>query len=253
MTFLVLTIFPELFEPFWQHGIMRRALEAGQVEAAAVNIRDYTTDRHHSTDDRPYGGGCGMVMTPQPLARALQAAREKVPAAWRILLTPQGRPLTQDLAVELSRLKGLILVCGRYEGIDERIADHYCDLEISIGDYVLTGGELPAMVLMDTVMRLLPGVLGGDESAARDSFSEHLLEHAHYTRPPIFEGEAVPDVLLSGHHGRIERWRRENALLRTVLKRPDVLADQVWAPGDTDIVYRLYVRLGRLLAERGQV
>ncbi len=247
MKFVVLTIFPEIFPPFWQQGIMRRAIEGQHVTVRTLNLRDFTDDHHRTTDDRPYGGGCGMVMTPQPLARAIQSAQQAAPGAWRILLSPQGQPLTQALAAELATLTGLILICGRYEGVDERIGDHYCDLELSIGDYVLTGGELPAMVLMDAVMRLLPGVLGGAQSAARDSFSDRLLEHAHYTRPPVFEQEAVPQVLLSGHHLQIEQWRREMALMRTLLKRPDLLTEHTWQPEDLNVFRKWHARLEDLL------
>jgi len=236
MNFLVLTIFPEMFLPFWEHGIIRRALEQKKISADAVNIRDFAPDRHRVTDDRPYGGGCGMVMKPEPLAAAIRMAREKVPGARSILLSPQGRALDQQMAGDLATLEGLILVCGRYEGVDERICLEHIDQEISIGDYVLTGGEVPAMIVMDAVIRLIPGVLGGQTSAAQDSFADGLIEHAHYTRPRDFEGMAVPDILLSGNHRRIDRWRRETSLIRTFLKRRDLLAAKTLDPEDIDIL-----------------
>ena len=223
MNFVVLTIFPEMFQRFWDHGIVRRAIEQSVISASAVNIRDFAEGRHQETDDRPYGGGNGMVMKPEPLAAAIRWAANAAPDAKTIYLSPQGRVFNQAIAAELSAQPGLILVCGRYEGIDERICQQFVDDEISIGDYVLTGGELPAMVLMEAVIRLIPGALGGEESAQKDSFSDSLLEHGHYTRPSDFEGDTVPDVLLSGNHAEIERWRLESSLIRTVLKRKDLL------------------------------
>ena len=223
MNFVVLTIFPQMFDLFWDHGIIRRAIEQKRILTSTVNIRDYTSDRHQVTDDRPYGGGSGMVMKPEPLAGAIRAATQKVPAAGTILLTPQGRPFNQKMAEELATFDGLVLICGRYEGVDERICHDHIDYEISIGDYVLTGGELAAMILIDAVTRLIPGVLGGENAAENDSFSNGLLEHAHYTRPQNYEGREVPEVLLSGHHQEIESWRLESSLMRTLLKRPDLL------------------------------
>ena len=223
MKFVVLTIFPEMFEPFWAHGIIRRAIEHEKIFASAVNIRDYATDRHQVTDDRPYGGGSGMVMKPEPLAEAIRAAQKKIPVAATVLLTPQGRAFDQNMAGELASFDGLVLICGRYEGIDERICDELIDYEISIGDYVLTGGELGAMIIIDAVTRMIPGTLGAEDAAENDSFSNGLLEHAHYTRPRVFEGKEVPGVLLSGHHQEIEKWRLESSLMRTLLKRPDLL------------------------------
>jgi len=223
MRFLVLTIFPEIFSSFWEHGIVRRALVQERIYASALDIRNFARGRHRVTDDRPYGGGCGMVMKPEPLAAAIRSAMKLAPAARRVLLTPQGRVFDQHMARTLSAHEGLILICGRYEGMDERIGDGLIDDEISIGDYVLTGGEVAAMVVMDAVTRLIPGVLGGSESALKDSFSDNLLEHAHYTRPETFEGETVPETLLSGNHKEIEKWRLESALIRTFLKRKDLL------------------------------
>ena len=224
MKVCVLTLFPELFAPFWDHGIIRRAVQASQLEPMTINIRDHAEGRHHVTDDRPYGGGCGMVMKPEPLSAALAEAKTRLPTATTLLLSPQGRPFDQSLAGDLAATEdALILVCGRYEGVDERFIDSHVDAELSIGDFVLTGGELGAMVVIDAVARLIPGVLGNEDSAGSDTFSDRLIEYAHYTRPPVFENDGVPQVLLSGNHQAIDRWRHENALIRTVLKRPDLL------------------------------
>ena len=236
MFFSVLTIFPEMFDPFWQHGIVRRAIEHKIMQASAVNIRDFAEDRHQVTDDRPYGGGSGMVMKPEPLAAAIRAASLTMQGAKAVLLTPQGRIFDQQMARELASYEGLILICGRYEGVDERICHDLIDYEISIGDYVLTGGELAAMVLMDAVTRLIPGALGGEDAAEKDSFSDGLLEHAHYTRPRIFEDQAVPEVLLSGHHQEIEKWRLESSVMRTLLKRPDLLQNKDLTPQERQIL-----------------
>jgi len=244
---VVLTIFPELVTALWSHGMVRRAVEQRAVTAQAVNIRDFAPDRHHVTDDRPYGGGCGMVMKPEPLAAALRHAREAAPGARTILMAPQGRRFDQAVARELSELPGMILVCGRYEGVDDRLIGSLIDEELSIGDYVLTGGEIAAMAVVDAVTRLIPGVLGGEESAERDSFSDGLLEHGHYTRPPVFEGDAVPEVLLSGHHARIARWRLESSLMRTFVNRPDLLAERPIAPAERDIFEGWRARLQGLL------
>jgi tRNA (guanine37-N1)-methyltransferase len=223
MFFTVLTIFPEMFDSFWNHGIIRRAIENHKIVASAVNIRNYAKDRHQVTDDRPYGGGSGMVMKPEPLAAAIRDAAKTLSGAKTVLLTPQGRVFDQKMARELASSDGLILVCGRYEGVDERICHDLIDYEISIGDYVLTGGELAGMIIIDAVTRLIPGALGGEDAAAKDSFSDDLLEHAHYTRPSNFENQEVPEVLLSGHHQEIEKWRLESSVMRTLLKRPDLL------------------------------
>ena len=223
MKFVVLTIFPEMFDPFWDHGIIRRAIDQNKIFASSLNIRDCAADKHQVTDDRPYGGGSGMVMKPEPLAGAIRAAKRNAPSAKTILLTPQGRVFNQKLAGKLATYEGLVLVCGRYEGVDERISHDLIDDEISVGDFVLTGGELAAMVIIDAVTRLIPGTLGGEDAAEKDSFSNGLLEHAHYTRPQTFEGSRVPEVLLSGHHEEIENWRLESSLMRTLLKRADLL------------------------------
>lgn len=249
MQIAVLTIFPEMFDLFWSHGIVRRAIEQQIVAAAAVNIRDFAPDKHHVTDDRPYGGGCGMVMKPGPLAGAIRAAREKAPGARTLLMTPQGRVFTQAVAAELAGLPRLILVCGRYEGVDDRLCEELIDEELSIGDYVLTGGELPAMVVMDAVVRLIPGALGGADSAARDSFSDGRLEHAHYTRPPVFEDSAVPGVLLTGHHLHIERWRLASSLMRTFVNRPDLLRDRPLTDAEAAVLRGWQADIARLLGD----
>ncbi|MBL7180868.1 MAG: tRNA (guanosine(37)-N1)-methyltransferase TrmD [Desulfobacterales bacterium] len=236
MDFIVLTIFPEMFAPFWEHGIIKRAIDQNKIFAAAVNIRDYAKGRHRVTDDRPYGGGSGMVMKPEPLAAAIRAATSKAPSSRTILLTPQGRCFNQIVAHELASSQGLVLVCGRYEGVDERICHEFIDDEISIGDYVLTGGELAAMVIIDAVTRLIPGVLGGEDSAEKDSFSGDVLEHPHYTRPRVFEGAEVPEVLLSGHHKEIEKWRLEASLIRTFLKRKDLLENRLLSRVEIEIL-----------------
>ena len=247
MFFKVLTIFPEMFDSFWSHGIIRRAIEQKKIFASAVNIRDYAGDRHQVTDDRPYGGGSGMVMKPEPLAAAIRDTSKSITGARRVLLSPQGRVFNQKLAQELASSPGLILVCGRYEGVDERVCHELIDDEISIGDYVLTGGELAAMIIIDAVTRLIPGALGGEDAAEKDSFSEDLLEHAHYTRPAIFEGQAVPDVLKSGHHQDIEKWRLESAVMRTLLKRPDLLHKKNLSKQECDILEKWRREIGKIL------
>jgi tRNA (guanine37-N1)-methyltransferase len=236
MKFAVLTIFPEMFDSFWDHGIIRRAIDQNKIFAATLNIRDFAKDKHQVTDDRPYGGGSGMVMKPEPLAGAIRAASRKWPSAKTVLLSPQGRVFNQALANELATFEGLILVCGRYEGVDERISQDLIDDEISIGDYVLTGGELAAMIVIDAVTRQIPGTLGGEDAAEKDSFSNGLLEHAHYTRPQVFEGKAVPEILLSGHHEQIQNWRLESAMLRTLSKRPDLLKDKTLSKQQLDVL-----------------
>jgi tRNA (guanine37-N1)-methyltransferase len=247
MQILVLTLFPGMFDALWSHGMIRKAVEQGSITASALDIRPFAVDRHHVTDDRPYGGGSGMVMKPEPLAAAIRAAQERLPAARTVLMTPQGRVFTQTAAREMAALPGLILVCGRYEGVDDRLGRDLIADEVSIGDYVLPGGEIAAMAVIDAVTRLIPGVLGGADSAARDSFSNGLLEHAHYTRPPVFEGAAVPAVLLSGHHRNIERWRRESSLLRTFVNRPDLLRERALTAEETEILQRWQAEVSALL------
>ncbi len=238
MIFDIITIFPDFFSAPVGFGVTGRALARGLIEVRAHDLRDYTNDRHRTTDDAPYGGGCGMVMKAEPVARAVEAiagggagkrgARGDVSGqaadnGCRVLLTtPQGVPFTQAMARGLSGLKRLVIVCGRYEGVDERIRS-LADMEVSIGDYVLTGGEIPALVIMDAVSRLVPGVLGAEGSKEDDSFSRGLLEYPQYTRPPEFRGQRVPEVLLSGDHARIERYRKTESLRRTLEKRPELL------------------------------
>jgi len=222
----VLTLFPEAIEPFCGSSIIGRAQRAGIVTVRTTNIRDFATDRHKSVDDRPFGGGPGMVMMCPPLFDAVAKVESEDPApATRILLCPQGEPFTQATARELASMPRLLLICGHYEGFDERIRAGLKPREISIGDYVLSGGEAAAMVVIDAVVRLLPGALGDEQSATEESFSSGLLEYPHYTRPREFRGMAVPEVLLSGDHAKIEQWRRAEALKRTLQRRPDLLKE----------------------------
>lgn len=205
-------------------SILKRAQEAGQLEVQTHNIRDWATDKHNTTDDTPYGGGGGMVMKPEPLFAAVEAVLGSPPKCPVILLSPQGRPFTQKIAFDLAEKPHLALVCGRYESLDERIREHLVSDSISIGDYVLTGGELPALVLIDALTRLQPGVLGDPKAPTDDSHATGLLEYPHYTRPPEFRGWSIPDVLLSGNHAEIDRWRRQESLRRTLRLRPDLLS-----------------------------
>jgi tRNA (guanine37-N1)-methyltransferase len=220
----VLTLFPELVEAVVGSGMPRRAVEVGKLQLHARQIRDYSADRNRRVDDRPYGGGPGMVMQLEPLAQALAAARAELPVAKAVLMSPQGEPLTQAWLQRLALEPELILVCGRYEGIDERLAGQM-DFELSLGDYVLSGGELAAMTIVDGVARLLPGVLGDEQSAVQDSFSAGLLDHPHYTRPERWREEVVPEILLCGDHAKVARWRLQQALGRTWLRRPELLHD----------------------------
>jgi len=224
MRFDILTLFPRIFEGPFRESIVAKAIEAGLVTVVVHNLRDYATDKHRTTDDLPYGGGGGMVMKPEPIFRAVETVLgEERPSTRVILLSPQGRLFTQELAWELAAQKRILLICGRYEGVDERVRQHLVDDEISIGDYVLTGGEIPAMVVVDTVIRLLPGVLGDPGAAMKNSHARGLLEHPQYTRPAVFRGYPVPDLLLSGDHAKIARWRRREAIRRTFERRPDLL------------------------------
>ena len=220
----ILTLFPDMFSSPLRESILGKAIERGLIQIRTINIRDFTLDKHQVVDDAPYGGGQGMVMKVEPIARAIESVKSQNPSARMIYLTPQGKPLTQDLARRLSSQPHLILLCGRYEGVDERVRELFADEEISIGDYVLTGGELAAMVLIDAISRFLPGVLGCDRSAEEDSFFNSLLEYPQYTRPFDFRGNCVPEVLVSGNHSAISLWRRKEALRRTSLRRPDLLA-----------------------------
>ena len=224
----ILTLFPEMFAGPFGSGIMKRAIERNLVKINAHNIRDWAHDKHHTVDDCPYGGGAGMVLKPQPIFEAVEAVTgcnesQPVSGVPVILLSPQGRLFSHSIAVELARHSRMVLICGHYEGVDERVIEHLVTDEISIGDYVLTGGELPAMVLADAVVRLIPGVLGSEESAQEESHIAGLLEYPQYTRPPEYRGYTVPDILLSGDHGAIARWRREQSVLRTMKRRPELL------------------------------
>ncbi len=223
MKFDILTLFPNMFSSPLRESILGKAVEKELIQIQTINIRDFTVDKHQVVDDAPYGGGQGMVMKVEPIARAIESVKSQYPSAWTIYLTPQGKPFDQDSARRLSTQPHLVLLCGRYEGVDER-AREFIDEEISIGDYVLTGGELAAMVLIDAVSRFIPGVLGSDRSAEEDSFFNSLLEYPQYTRPFDFRGRRVPEVLLSGNHSAISLWRRREAIKRTSLRRPDLLA-----------------------------
>jgi tRNA (guanine37-N1)-methyltransferase len=223
MRFDIFTLFPGIFESPLRESMLKRSIESGLLDVQLHNIRDYAEGRHQVTDDYPYGGGGGMVMKPEPVFAAVEAVLGVEPTTPIVLLTPQGRVFNQQVAFELAQHDRVALICGRYEGFDERIREHLATDEISIGDYVLTGGELAALVVVDAVIRLKPGVLGDPTGAIDDSHAGGLLEYPHYTRPPEFQGWAVPEVLLSGDHGKVDRWRREQALLRTWRRRPDLL------------------------------
>jgi tRNA (guanine37-N1)-methyltransferase len=223
MQFDILTLFPDLFSPLLKEGILGRAVKKGLVDVRLTNIRTFAQGLHKATDDRPYGGGNGMVMKPDTLFRSLRSIEKLEGRSRVILLTPQGQIFDQSTAWELSRWDQLILICGRYEGVDERIRSDYIDMELSIGDYILSGGELGTMVVIEAVSRLIPGVLGGKRSSLEDSFEGGLLEHPHYTRPQVFKGKEVPSVLLSGDHEKIRIWRRTESLRRTLERRPDLL------------------------------
>jgi tRNA (guanine37-N1)-methyltransferase len=268
MQFEILTIFPEMFRGFFEHGVVSRARKSGLVEIGVRDLRDFTHDRHRTVDDRPFGGGEGMVLKAEPLAEGL-AALGVVPVADRddatrlretvVLLSAQGRPFTQAVARELAGLKRVVLLCGRYEGVDERVNELYCDRELSIGDYVLSGGELAAAVVLDAVMRLVPGVLGNEASSEFESFgagdaaitsgvegvprSQHgaggLLDYPHYTRPAEFRGAAVPEVLMGGDHAAVRKWRREQQLRKTLRNRPDLLEGAVLSDWDRKVLVRL--------------
>lgn len=241
MRFDILTLFPDMFDSPLNQSILKRAREQGLISIAIHNIRDYATDKHRITDDTPYGGGGGMVMKPEPIFHAVEAILgddlgESVPV---ILLSPQGRLLTQKVAREVAAHSRILLICGRYEGVDERVREFLVDDEISVGDYVLTGGEIPAMVIVDAVSRLVPGVLGDPTATLKDSHAQGLLEHPQYTRPPIFRGHGIPEALLSGHHAEIALWRRREALRRTCGRRPDLLEKAELTEEDLDYLESL--------------
>lgn len=235
----VFTLLPQVFAPYLQESILQRAIARGLLQVDIHDIRAWTKDRHHITDDAPYGGGGGMIMKPEPIFAAVEGVLGSPPDCPVILLTPQGRLFDQRLAQELAELPKLALLCGRYEGVDERVRQHLATDEISIGDYVLTGGELPALVVIDALARLIPGVLGDPQGALDDSHATGLLEYPQYTRPVEFRGWRVPDVLLSGNHAEIARWRREQSLLRTYQRRPDLLASAPLSPADRAFLARL--------------
>lgn len=227
MRFDIITIFPELFAGVLECGIIRRAVQSGLVDIRIVNLRDFTKDRHRSVDDRPYGGGEGMVFMPEPLFEAIEFCKgpESGKDIQVVLMTPQGKTWSQNLAAEFTTISHLILLCGRYEGVDQRVIDSLVDREISIGDFVLSGGEIPAMVVLESVVRLIPGALGCSESAVNESFTTGLLDYPQYTRPADFRGQSVPEVLLSGDHAKIEKWRKEQALEKTKRARPELIKD----------------------------
>lgn len=232
MTIDVLTIFPDMFAPL-EMSVIGRARQAGKLDICITDIRPFSKSKHKNTDDYPFGGGAGMLMTAQPIMDAIRSVTPDPYCGKRILMSPRGRPLTQEIANELSREKNLLILCGHYEGIDQRVIDISIDMELSIGDYVLTGGELPAMVLIDCLARQIEGVLGSEESAGDESFSSSsLLEYPQYTRPRAFEGLEVPEVLLSGDHARINTWRRQQSLLITASRRPDLLKKAVLSDKD---------------------
>ena len=241
----ILTLFPQVFEVSFSFGIFKRAIDHKLISINLHNIRGYTYDKHRTVDDYPYGGGPGMVLKPEPIFEAVESIKSeiypeegsnKLPI---ILLTPQGRPFSQPIARELSRYSHLILICGHYEGIDERVREYLATDEISIGDYVLTGGELPAMVVIDAVVRLLPGVLGSEASPLDESHSNGLLEYPQYTRPEVYRGWSVPEVLLSGNHAQIAKWRREQVIRRTLERRPDLLEKTNLCQEERQLVERL--------------
>lgn len=250
----ILTLFPNLFEAPFNFGIFKRAVENGLIELHLHDIRDFTHDKHRTADDYPYGGGAGMVLKPEPVFEAVESITSDIideslkPGI--ILLTPQGRSLTQAVAKELSEHNHLIFICGHYEGVDERVRDHLATDEISIGDYVLTGGEIPAMVVVDAVVRLIPGVLGSEESSLEDSYVSGLLEYPQYTRPADYRGWKVPEVLLSGNHSEIARWRREQIIKRTMERRPELLNKANLGLEDKKMVKRLTDQQGQANMDR---
>jgi tRNA (guanine37-N1)-methyltransferase len=242
MRFDVLTLFPQMFEGPLDESILKRAQDAGLIQVAIHQLRDWAMDKHHTVDDSPFGGGPGMVMKPEPLFAAVEDIQPLAqPPAEVILLTPQGRHLDGPLVRELAAYDRLLLVCGRYEGVDERVREHLADREVSIGDIVVSGGEFPALILIDAVSRQLPGVLGADDALAEESFDDGLLEYPQYTRPADFRGWSAPDILRSGNHAEVDRWRRRQRILRTSRRRPDLLAaanlteeERVWLARQTE-------------------
>lgn len=242
--FDVLSIFPEMLQSPLEFSLLKKAREKGLIEVGLHNIRDWAEDKHRMTDDAPYGGGCGMVMKVEPVARAVAAVKRPGKASLVVLMTPQGEIFNQSIAAKFARLDQIILICGRYEGVDERIREHLADWEVSLGDYILTGGELSALVVIDATSRLIPGVLGNDASASRESFSQGLLEYPQYTRPARYSGWHVPEVLLSGNHAQIERWQRIEALRRTWRRRPELLENMELSGEDKTFLEK--IKLGRI-------
>ncbi len=226
MRFDIITIFPEIFSGVFEFGIIRRAVDAGLIEIRIHDLRVYTHDRHHQVDDRPFGGGAGMVLKPEPLFEAVEAVTNGATEVRLTLLSPQGVLFSQSMAEEYARMPRIVLICGRYEGVDERVVEHLITDEVSIGDYVLSGGEIPAMVVVDAVTRLIPGALGCEQSVASESFSDGLLDYPQYTRPAEYRELKPPDVLLSGNHAEIERWRRRKSIEKTLRRRPDLIHDR---------------------------
>jgi len=236
INFEILSLFPEMFESPLDFSLLKKAQEKGLLSICLHDIRDWADDKHKMADDAPYGGGCGMVMKVEPVEKALKAVRKPEDDSIVVLMTPQGEVLNQKIAAQLATRKNIIIICGHYEGVDERIREHLVDREISIGDYILTGGELAALVLVDAISRFIPDVLGNPQSTGDDSFSENLLEYPQYTRPAQYRGWTVPDVLLSGNHARIERWRKKESLKRTYKRRPDLLKLRELSPEDKKIL-----------------
>lgn len=244
MIFDILTIFPEIFRSPLSESLMKKALDRGIIQVRVWNLRDFTGDKHRTTDDYPYGGGAGMIMKAEPVFRAVEEIKGKNPEARTVLLTPQGERFHQGLAQELSGQKHWILVCGRYEGLDERVRLGPVDREISIGDYILNGGEIPALVFLEVISRYVPGFLGSEQSVDEESFADGLLEYPQYTRPPVFRGMEVPEVLLSGNHAEIKRWRRKESLKRTYRRRPDLLKKADLSAEDLEYLAELKSRQG---------
>lgn len=239
MRFDVFTLFPAVFKPYLDASILQKAQQNHLIQINLHNIRDWAPDKHHVTDDTPYGGGGGMVMKAPPIFAAVEDILGAPPVCPVILLSPQGKPLTAQIARELAQLPQVGLLCGRYEGIDERIREHLITDQISIGDYVLTGGELPALILLDVIARFIPGVLGDPDGAEDDSFASGLLEYPHYTKPEEFRGWRVPEVLLSGNHALIKKWRREQSLRRTLANRPDLLINFPFTKADQKLIEKI--------------
>jgi len=245
LTVNILTLFPELLETSFTQSILKRARTKGLFEPRIINIRDFSRDKHRTVDDKPYGGGSGMVMKIEPIARALSAVRRRGGTGKVYLLAPTGRQFNQCVAQALSREERFTLICGRYEGVDQRVEEKLCDGIISIGDYVLTGGEPAAVVIVDAVIRLIPGVLGAEDSAVLDSFSDGLLDYPHYTRPPTYRTWRVPEILFSGDHKRLAGWRREQQLLRTLRDRPDLLKNANLSPSDFEMLEKVKGKVQR--------